>query len=133
MLVTGQINFNINTLKPYNKNLPISVGIKGVTEITAEYIKFTKDNINYTVFLSRNDVAFYEYQISEEGSFAPLEDVFFVGDDSIVFDELLPIENNVNIERSNFAVNENFYKLSTLESISELEYYPKSYIKQYNV
>jgi len=122
MLVTGTTSSKLQQVKSYSKTQPYQVGIKGVTEVTSEYVIYKIDNIEYKTFFTGNTV--FSYNVTNK----------FTGEKKdFVYDEKTPYiktkeENNINIKRNEFSVFESMYKLSQVDDIADFNDFPDNYL-----
>lgn len=122
MLVTGTTSSKLPQVKTYNKNNPYQVGVKGVLEVTNDYVIYEIDNIEYKTFFTGDTFFAYNSPMDLTG-----EQKYFLYDEEspyIAFRE----QNNININRNEFSVFESMYKLSQVDDIADFNDFPENYL-----
>lgn len=124
--VTGKTNNYLDLARTYDPNNPYVVGVNGVTAyVPDEYIEYNVDGIIFYRTLFDDDLT---TTFSCTGATINYDDTLIVGDESNSFAANSSIESFINIDRNNYSIFENFYKLSQINNLSDLDDLPLNYL-----
>lgn len=116
-MITGTTENRLLEIRGYG-TIPYQVGINGVTFINNEKVEYILDEINYVTFFDDDNTTIYTLPNINRN---PLPDNVIVKDDLKPYDEAIPSTDRINIDRGEFSVFEQLYKLAKLNTLDDIQ------------
>lgn len=123
--ITGVTDSKLSEVRGFDYNSPYTVGANGVTEVTADHIKYTIGNVDYVTLLSDGTTTFSFKDTRTEY----VASSFISTDANLTYVDKVDVQDSVFIERESVSVIEYFSKLRQIGSVSEIATFSNGFYK----
>jgi hypothetical protein len=113
--ITGITKSRLDEVKTYNSNVPYKLNVKGVFNITNEFIEYLIDNIRYKTYLSDGLTTYSITKLKEN-----FEDRPVIWNADSVFIDIKKTLNAMVIDRGNISVYDYFNKINNCDELDDL-------------
>lgn len=115
ILITGITKSRLDEVRTYNQSVPFKLNVKGVFNITNEFIEYSIENVKYKTYLSDGLTTY---------SVAKLKEVFdnqpVIWNADSVFNDIKKTLNAMVIERGNISVYDYINKINNCDELDDL-------------
>ncbi len=123
--VTGTTDNKLAEVRGFDYNSPYTVGNNGVTEVTADHIKYDIDGIAYVTQLADLRTTFTFTTVRDEYSV----NNFVSEDKNLAYTDKVDVQDNVDIERVSVSVIEAVSKIRQITTVMEIENFNNGFYK----
>jgi hypothetical protein len=114
-LITGITKSRLDEVKTYNQSVPFKLNVKGVFNITNEFIEYSIDNVKYKTYLSDGLTTYSVTKFKESFDNQP---VIWNGDS--VFNDIKKTLNAMVIDRGNISIYDYINKINNCDELDDL-------------
>jgi hypothetical protein len=125
-IITGYTNSRLSDVRAYSETNPYQVGINNVIEVTAEFVRYIIDGIEFKTFLDDVEITIYSFT-SKGLDLASTYNKPIIKEDDNPFLEKPVVKSLINIDRNPTTVFDRHYRLSLVKNLSLFRKYPNNY------
>jgi hypothetical protein len=115
IIITGITKSRLDEVKTYNSNVPYKLNVKGVFNITNEFIEYSIDNTRYKTYLSDGLTTYSITKLKETFENQPV-----IWNADSVFIDIKKTLNAMVIDRGNISVYDYFNKINNCDELDDL-------------
>lgn len=115
ILITGITKSRLDEVKTYNQSVPFKLNVKGVFNITNEFIEYSIDNIKYKTYLSDGLTTYSVTKLKESFDNQPV-----IWNADSVFNDIKKTLNAMVIDRGNISIYDYINKINNCDELDDL-------------